>query len=148
MSDERDVVHVYKNKQAWEWHDLYQAALKGWHEEAADLKQQLAEVTQERDDYQEVHEDKQRLVRKLDVIWNGEAGAATQASLCDLVAQIARELPDVRQQLATARREVWEEAAQLCEQLYDASNDREAVFYEELLTAAHAIRTQAAKEEA
>jgi hypothetical protein len=43
---------------------------------------------------------------------------------------------------------VWEEAAQLCEQLYDASNDREAVFYEELLTAAHAIRTQAAKEEA
>jgi len=49
MSDERDVVHVYKNKQAWEWHDLYQAALKGWHEEAADLKQQLAEVTQERE---------------------------------------------------------------------------------------------------
>ena len=23
-----DVVHVYKNKQAWEWHDLYQAAQK------------------------------------------------------------------------------------------------------------------------
>ena len=55
MSDERDVVHVYKNKQAWEWHDLYQAALKGWHEEAADLKQQLAEVTQERDKWNENH---------------------------------------------------------------------------------------------
>ena len=50
------------------------------------------------------------------------------------------------QQLATARREAWEEAAKLCEQLYDASHDREAVFYEALLTAAHAIRAQAAKE--
>ena len=56
MSDERDVVHVYKNKQAWEWHDLYQAALKGWHEEAADLKQQLAEVTQERDELRRYHQ--------------------------------------------------------------------------------------------
>ena len=69
-----------------------------WRQEVEALKQQLA-------DYQEVHEDKQRLVRKLDVIWNGEAGAATQASLCDLVAQIAKELPDIRQQLATARQE-------------------------------------------
>ena len=51
-----------------------------------------------------------------------------------------------KQQLATARREAWEEAAKLCEQLYDASHDREAAFYEALLTAAHAIRAQAAKE--
>ena len=68
-------------------------------------KRQLADRTQERDDYQEVYEDKQRLVRELDVIWNGEAGAAKHASLYDLVAQIARELPDIRQQLATARQE-------------------------------------------
>jgi hypothetical protein len=29
-------------------------------------------------------------VRELDVLLNGEAGAAKQASLCDLVAQVAR----------------------------------------------------------
>lgn len=33
-------------------------------------------------------EDKRRLVRELDVALNGEAGAAKQASLCDLVAQV------------------------------------------------------------
>lgn len=31
-----------------------------------------------------------RLVRQLDVLLNGEAGAAKQASLCDLVAQVAK----------------------------------------------------------
>ena len=35
--------------------------------------------------------DHQRLVRELDVLLNGEAGAAKQASLCDLVAQVAKD---------------------------------------------------------
>jgi ATP:corrinoid adenosyltransferase len=41
-------------------------------------------------DYEEVLADHRRLVRELDVLLNGEAGAAKQASLCDLVAQVAR----------------------------------------------------------
>jgi hypothetical protein len=73
-----------------------------WRKEVEALKQQLA-------DYQEVHEDKQRLVRKLDVIWNGEAGAATQASLCDVVAQIAKELPEIKRQLAVAQVRIQEQ---------------------------------------
>ncbi len=47
-------------------------------------------------DYQECFKDHQRLVRELDVIWNGEDGAAKQASLCDMVGQIAKELPALR----------------------------------------------------
>lgn len=34
------------------------------------------------------HADTQRLVRELDVALNGEDGAAKQASLCDIVAQV------------------------------------------------------------
>lgn len=41
-------------------------------------------------DHEEVHRDHQRLVRDLDVLLNGEAGAAKQASLCDIVSQMAR----------------------------------------------------------
>ncbi|MFU7257610.1 hypothetical protein ACM742_07695 [Pseudomonas aeruginosa] len=40
------------------------------------------------DDYEEVLADHRRLVRELDVLLNGEDGAARQASLCDLVAQV------------------------------------------------------------
>lgn len=39
-------------------------------------------------------EDHQRLVRQLDRLLNGEAGAAQQASLCDLVAQVDNFLRD------------------------------------------------------
>jgi hypothetical protein len=39
-------------------------------------------------DYEEVFEDHKRLVRRLDVLLNGEAGAAPQASLCDIVGQL------------------------------------------------------------
>lgn len=35
-------------------------------------------------------QDADRLVRQLDVLLNGEAGAAKQASLCDLVAQVSK----------------------------------------------------------
>jgi len=39
-------------------------------------------------DYEEVLTDHKRLVRELDVIINGEEGAAKQASLCDIVSQM------------------------------------------------------------
>lgn len=39
-------------------------------------------------DYEQVLADNNRLVRELDVLLNGESGAAKQASLCDLVCQI------------------------------------------------------------
>jgi hypothetical protein len=42
-------------------------------------------------DYEEVLADHKRLVRELDVLLNGE-GAAKQASLCDLVGQVRREV--------------------------------------------------------
>ncbi|HFQ8762590.1 hypothetical protein IPC453_06260 [Pseudomonas aeruginosa] len=41
------------------------------------------------DDYEEVLADHRRLVRELDVLLNGEEGAAKQASLCDLVGQVS-----------------------------------------------------------
>lgn len=42
-------------------------------------------------DYEAVMADQRRLVRELDVLLNGEDGAAPQASLCDIVAQVQRE---------------------------------------------------------
>jgi hypothetical protein len=39
-------------------------------------------------DYEEVLADHRRLVREIDVLLNGVAGAAKQASLCDIVAQL------------------------------------------------------------
>lgn len=42
-------------------------------------------------DYEEALADHRRLVRELDVLLNGEEGAAKQASLCDIVAQVRRE---------------------------------------------------------
>jgi len=42
-------------------------------------------------DYEEALADHHRLVRELDVALNGETGAAKQASLCDIVAQVKRE---------------------------------------------------------
>lgn len=43
------------------------------------------------EDYEEVLEDHRRLVRELDVLLNGEHGAAKQASLCDIVGQVRAE---------------------------------------------------------
>lgn len=42
-------------------------------------------------DYERALADHRRLVRELDVLLNGEEGAADQASLCDIVAQVQRE---------------------------------------------------------
>ncbi|QBQ72153.1 hypothetical protein HWC14_gp04 [Serratia phage Parlo] len=44
-----------------------------------------------KDGYETAADDKRRLVRELDVLLNGD-GAAKQASLCDLVAQVRREV--------------------------------------------------------
>ena len=49
----------------------------------------LSDAMRERDDYKEAYEDAKRLTRELDVLLNGEAGAAKQASLCDVVGQVA-----------------------------------------------------------
>lgn len=51
-------------------------------------------------------EDHDRLVRELDVLMNGEEGAAKQASLCDIVAQFPRWKVESEQQI---RREVIDE---------------------------------------
>lgn len=40
-------------------------------------------------DYEAAFTDHRRLVRELDVLLNGESGAARQASLCDIVGQVA-----------------------------------------------------------
>ncbi len=44
------------------------------------------------EDYEEVLASHRRLVRELDVLLNGEDGAAKQASLCDIVGQVKREV--------------------------------------------------------
>lgn len=54
---------------------------------AADL---LTRLRSEIANHERVHASHQRLVRELDVILNGEAGAAPQASLCDVVDQVRR----------------------------------------------------------
>lgn len=48
----------------------------------------LLEADQQRDELLAEKKDHQRLVRELDVLLNGVDGAAHQASLCDLVAQL------------------------------------------------------------
>lgn len=53
-------------------------------------QEMLESVKQQRDDLLAAQQDHQRLVRQLDVLLNGEAGAAQQASLCDLVVQVAK----------------------------------------------------------
>lgn len=55
-------------------------------------------------DYEEASTDHKRLVRELDVLMNGD-GAASQASLCDIVAQFPKWLADVRQAAEEGQRE-------------------------------------------
>lgn len=54
------------------------------------LSRKLIEAEQQRAAMLAAQADHQRLVRELDVLLNGEAGAANQASLCDLVAQVSK----------------------------------------------------------
>jgi hypothetical protein len=52
---------------------------------------QIEELKKELEGYEEATKDKNRLVRELDIIINGEEGAAKQASLCDIVSQLRNE---------------------------------------------------------
>ena len=51
------------------------------------LALEIHNLKEEHTAYKEVYTDHQRLVRELDVLLNGD-GAAPQASLCDIVAQV------------------------------------------------------------
>ncbi|WNL63657.1 hypothetical protein ST4_099 [Aeromonas phage ST4] len=55
------------------------------------LSRKLIEAEQQHAAMLAAQADHQRLVRDLDVLLNGEAGAAKQASLCGLVAQVAKD---------------------------------------------------------
>ncbi len=60
------------------------------------------------DDYEEVLADHRRLVREMDVLLNGEAYAAKQAMLCDLVSQVEAEVRKSGQPLlVSAERYRW-----------------------------------------
>lgn len=54
-----------------------------------DLRQ-IAAALRELQAHREAKVDNDRLVRELDIMINGEAGAARQASLCDIVAQLGK----------------------------------------------------------
>lgn len=55
------------------------------------LSRKLIEAEQQHAAMLSAQADHQRLVRELDVLLNGESGAAKQASLCDIVAQVAKD---------------------------------------------------------
>lgn len=55
------------------------------------IRAALAAQHPSQSDYETVLADHKRLVREMDVLLNGEAGAAQQASLVDLVAQVRRQ---------------------------------------------------------
>ncbi|HHF0699400.1 TPA: hypothetical protein ACPIBI_001941 [Pseudomonas aeruginosa] len=64
--------------------------MEAWQARAALAQPSQAQAEQATaDDYEEVLADHRRLVRELDVLLNGEEGAAKQASLCDLVGQVS-----------------------------------------------------------
>jgi hypothetical protein len=78
-------------------------------------------------DYEEVLEDHRRLVRELDVILNGE-GAAKQASLCDIVAQLKKQ----RQAPAATVRgaeEMLKEAEKIFKGMRDSPKDGAGLHY-------------------
>lgn len=54
-------------------------------------RQEVRDLLGAIDDLQNVADDHRRLVRQLDIVLNGEAGAAEQASLIDIVAQLRGE---------------------------------------------------------
>jgi hypothetical protein len=71
---------VWYRDDGWE----HGGAAETWKDHAEELEAELKKTP----DYEEVLADHRRLVREIDVILNGEEGAAKQASLCDLVGQI------------------------------------------------------------
>lgn len=61
--------------------------------ENAAIDAAITAAQQKPQDYEQVLADHRRLVRELDVLLNGEEGAARQASLCDIVSQIRQQKP-------------------------------------------------------
>lgn len=84
-------------------------AWEGWKARAALAKPSPAQAEQPTDDdYEEVLADHRRLVREMDVLLNGEACAAKQAMLCDLVSQVEAEVRKSGQPLlVSAERYRW-----------------------------------------
>ncbi|WP_319115525.1 hypothetical protein [Pseudomonas aeruginosa] len=72
---------LYMPPTQWAW-DAWQARAALAQPSPAQAEQPTA------DDYEEVLADHRRLVREMDVLLNGEACAAKQAMLCDLVSQV------------------------------------------------------------
>lgn len=67
--------------------------MKPLFEDAATINQARADLKVARGviaDYVQYSADVDRLVREIDVIINGEEGAAKQASLCDMIGQIKK----------------------------------------------------------
>lgn len=84
-------------------------AWEGWQARAALAQPSPAQAEQPTaDDYEEVLADHRRLVREMDVLLNGEAYAAKQAMLCDLVSQVEAEVRKSGQPLlVSAERYRW-----------------------------------------
>ncbi|HGY2559336.1 TPA: hypothetical protein ACNVWL_005261 [Pseudomonas aeruginosa] len=79
------------------------------------------------DDYEEVLADHRRLVRELDVLLNGEEGAAKQASLCDLVGQVSAIVRERRVPLLSpSQAEAEQHERLLSEACASALNQRDA----------------------
>ncbi|HGM5010198.1 TPA: hypothetical protein ACKPXC_000473 [Pseudomonas aeruginosa] len=84
-------------------------AWAGWQARAALAQSSPVQAEQPTaDDYEEVLADHRRLVREMDVLLNGEACAAKQAMLCDLVSQVEAEVRKSGQPLlVSAERYRW-----------------------------------------
>ncbi len=101
--------------------------------EIADLRAALAQPSPAQaeqptaDDYEEVLADHRRLVRELDVLLNGEEGAAKQASLCDLVGQVSAIVRERRVPLLSpSQAEAEQHERLLSEACASALNQRDA----------------------
>lgn len=101
--------------------------------EIADLRAALAQPSPAQaeqptaDDYEEVLADHRRLVRELDVLLNGEEGAAKQASLCDLVGQVSAIVRERRVPLLSpSQAEAEQHERLLSEECASALNQRDA----------------------
>jgi hypothetical protein len=80
----------WKHEALFEWEPQYSQSL-------------LASLTKEHEqrmvEYEEVLTDHRMLVRQLDVLMNGEEGAAAQASLCDIVVMLPAWRDEYRKQV-------------------------------------------------
>lgn len=68
-----------------------QDAINYWSAEVARFEREARQPAPDVSDYEQVLDDHRRLTRELDVLLNSEEGAAQQASLADLVAQLRTE---------------------------------------------------------